>query len=467
MNPTVGMSGGYMLQGLPQNVYGGQPYQLTMVAYRNNAICQTAGFQMNVLNNDGTSHGQFAESDLYVTVAQFGNMLYSQSASNPSFGSDHFADTIYFPFTWTPENVNVATSVKASFGVALGNGNFDITGGQRGDSIYMGMQDVNVVPLLVAEILVLSRPLCNGETGGSIEVSYSGGQPPINVMWSTGDNGPLLNDQPAGMYSATVTDAVGQQVMLSAEITEPTSLSGQVLTTNPTCHNTQDGSNTLNVFGGTPPYTYFLDGQPSTDPVFNLGPGTYQHSVVDMNGCEDGVEIVLVSPEPILIDLIDIVPQTTQMGGAIVIELSGGTLPYDYFWEGPGDYTTTIQNPFNLMAGLYNLTVTDGNGCTEAFSAQVDFASGIRDLSNGYTAQLTPNPGRDLIRVELPVALEDEWQLRCINAQGEMVHDKTIISDVNGVTEIRQNWIPGLYVITCYGKSSGVVLVTKWVKSAD
>jgi hypothetical protein len=48
-----------------------------------------------------------------------------------------------------------------------------------------------------------------------------------------------------------------------------------------------------------------------------------------------------------------------------------------------------------------------------------------------------------------------------------MVHDKTIISDVNGVTEIRQNWIPGLYVITCYGKSSGVVLVTKWVKSAD
>jgi hypothetical protein len=269
------------------------------------------------------------------------------------------------------------------------------------------------------------------------------------------------------MYAATITDAAGQQVMLSAQITQPSALTTNLIPGHPSCHNTTDGSIAINGSGGTPPYAYFLNGNPTTSPITDLGPGVHDVSVVDANGCMVEVTVTLESPEAVLIELIDIVHQTTQMGGAIVIELSGGTTPYDFFWEGPDDYTNTIQNPFNLIAGTYTLTVTDGNGCTETFTAEVNFASGIRDLSQGYTVQLSPNPGANLLRIQLPADLKDTWELRCIDTQGRLIDSRMISGDADDRAEILQDWNPGLYVITLFGKSSGVILTAKWLRLAD
>ncbi len=50
--------------------------------------------------------------------------------------------------------------------------------------------------------------------------------------------------------------------------------------------------------------------------------------------------------------------------GAIDITVTGGAAPFTYSWSGPGIFTSLSQNISNLIAGTYNITVTDDAGCT-------------------------------------------------------------------------------------------------------
>jgi gliding motility-associated-like protein len=47
--------------------------------------------------------------------------------------------------------------------------------------------------------------------------------------------------------------------------------------------------------------------------------------------------------------------------GSIELSIGGGVLPYTYSWTGPGNYTASTEDVFNLNTGTYYLTVTDGS----------------------------------------------------------------------------------------------------------
>jgi hypothetical protein len=49
--------------------------------------------------------------------------------------------------------------------------------------------------------------------------------------------------------------------------------------------------------------------------------------------------------------------------GAAAANLSGGTPPFSYLWEGPDDFVSTAANPANLAQGEHTVTFTDVNGC--------------------------------------------------------------------------------------------------------
>ncbi len=64
---------------------------------------------------------------------------------------------------------------------------------------------------------------------------------------------------------------------------------------------------------------------------------------------------------------------TSCNGDTINLVSSGGT---SYSWTGPNSFSSTSQNPTILycttaMSGIYTVTVTDGNGCTDTDTAQV------------------------------------------------------------------------------------------------
>ena len=62
--------------------------------------------------------------------------------------------------------------------------------------------------------------------------------------------------------------------------------------------------------------------------------------------------------------------------GSINLTVSGGTAPYTYVWTGSGGGIVpagqaNLQDPSGLVAGTYNVTVTDAAGCSSSTSATI------------------------------------------------------------------------------------------------
>jgi hypothetical protein len=66
--------------------------------------------------------------------------------------------------------------------------------------------------------------------------------------------------------------------------------------------------------------------------------------------------------------------------GSINLTVSGGTPGYTYLWS----TGATIQDPINMPAGTYAVTVTDLNGCTKTTTATVNDTDGP-SLTNTVT----------------------------------------------------------------------------------
>ena len=69
-------------------------------------------------------------------------------------------------------------------------------------------------------------------------------------------------------------------------IDSPPLLNSLNVVSDETCIDFNDGTISLNAFGGEPPYNYFLNGLTVSSTVTDLEPGNYVYLVVDNFGCE-------------------------------------------------------------------------------------------------------------------------------------------------------------------------------------
>jgi hypothetical protein len=162
------------------------------------------------------------------------------------------------------------------------------------------------------------------------------------------------------------TSSMGQSIQISLS---PSLYNGY----NISCFGSRDGSITLTVSGGTPPYTYTWSNGSTTKDISDLASGYYRVHVKGTTGAGVDAEITLEEPEAMNVDqLISTYPSGYNIScyncynGSILLYPSGGVLPYTYTWEdGP-----TTQDRFNLGTGNYFVTLTDANQCVyspEAF----------------------------------------------------------------------------------------------------
>src|SRR4030095_14679542 len=138
---------------------------------------------------------------------------------------------------------------------------------------------------------------------------------------------------------------------------------------------------TANLFatgsGGTPPYIYDWSNIPGTNNgQSNNGvvAGTYTVTVTDSKNCK-GTDVVNVT-QPASSLSASAVGETLPCNdgtGNIDLTVTGGTPPYTYLWSNG----STVQDPANLLAGTYTVTVTDANGCTTTASAIINVVDNI------------------------------------------------------------------------------------------
>ena len=216
-----------------------------------------------------------------------------------------------------------------------------------------------------------TQPACFGDLG-SVLLSPTGGVGPYTLGLDP------VNDLGPGSYQYTVTDANGCAAVATAVINpapDPVVLIATPV--NPSCFG-QTGSVLLSATGGNGTYTY------GGDATTGLGSGTYQYTVSDVKGCSGSASAQIVVPTQISINTTSTPTGCSGNTGTATAAPSGGTPGYQYLWTPGGGTTATIGS---LASGIYQVTVTDANGCTRTASVAVS-SSGSAPATRVRSADL-------------------------------------------------------------------------------
>ncbi len=137
----------------------------------------------------------------------------------------------------------------------------------------------------VVDVNIEIEPIsCNGDSDGAIDLSVVSGTAPFTFDWDNGATTEDLEDLPSGDYTIIVTDAAGCNYITTVALGEPMALSADIEST--PAYNGNDGSATVQVEGGTTPYTYAWNTGELTATITGLPLGMYFVTVTDNNGCE-------------------------------------------------------------------------------------------------------------------------------------------------------------------------------------
>ncbi len=207
---------------------------------------------------------------------------------------------------------------------------------------------------------------------GSINLTASGGVGNYSYDWQDIVDVEDPSGLGIGTYFVTVLDENLCPAQTSAEITQPTPATASALSGSVSCFNGNNGSINLDVNGDNPPYNFTWTGttQNVQDPI-GLTAGTYSVVVSDEDGCTTAVnDIIVDQPEELQITFTTDLATCSLANGTIDVEVSGGTGNVNYAW------TPTLPNQPDhlgtLLAGTYNLEITDDNGCDAIETIVVD-----------------------------------------------------------------------------------------------
>ena len=306
------------------------------------------------------------------------------------------------PYTYLWSNGVITNSISG-----LTSGTYSVT---VTDSTGCGVSKscfVDVVETVGFGVAYLTQPSCFSNDG-EVSITITGGTAPFYYLGSNGvtnitfDRTVIFDNLSSGVFTIQVTDAGLCTFTSSVTLQVPMGLSVvSVSTTNSTCNDSTGVLGPINVFGGSPPYTYSLtkpDGSvvsqvtSSTTWKFeNLPSGTYTLNISDLGSCV--YENTYTLSNIIKYELTTYTTGTTCNGddGSVKLEITtGGTPPYVYSINGQSVNTSVTSYTFNnLTSGNYTATVTDALLCyqsnpfTIGSSDTVDFQITGTDSTNG------------------------------------------------------------------------------------
>lgn len=180
------------------------------------------------------------------------------------------------------------------------------------NAMNVSLRPINAVNLASSSVV---HPACFGAATGSINVTTSNGATPFSYLWSNGAITEDISNLTAGNYTLTIMDAQGCKASAAYTLISPTAIATSPTIVPVSCNQAQNGAIAVQVSGAVSPYTY-------------------QWSY---------------TPFPPIVSSAN---QRSNFSGTTALSLipSGSSVPD----------STGIDS---LIAGVYQLQITDNNGC--------------------------------------------------------------------------------------------------------
>ena len=299
---------------------------------------------------------------------------------------------------------------------------------------------------------------CNGGNNGSIDLSISGGTGPYSFLWSNNDTTEDVSNLSFGTYTYTIIDSLGCLFSDTASINQPDTINVVSQTTNVSCANGNNGTATLNISGGTTPYT---ENWGTSNPL-NLSAGNHTYIVNDNNGCNYTGSITITEPAPILVNYTTTNALCNGVNdGTATLNISGGVSPYNEDWG--------TNDPLALSAGIHVFIITDTNGCILTDSVLITEPNQINVLVDTFRVSCSGlSDGSALLNISggtlpyiedwglnNPLALNSgTYNFTVTDSNNCQYQGQAIITEPNpiSVNEFVTN-------VSCFGLSDGVVLL--------
>jgi PKD repeat protein len=292
-----------------------------------------------------------------------------------------------------------------------------------------------------------------------------------NFQWNFGDSNidsgftanPFHHYNIPGSYSVclfvsdslTCADSICQTIVVTGTacnlVLSPTS-------TVASCPSCQDGTSSVNVSGGTGPYTYLWNNGSTNAGLTGLTPGLYSVCVTDANNCTQCANVVVGNVSSPCTASFTLYPDSTLQHVYFGFNLSTATAPATYVWSWGDGSSDTAAYPTHTYAsaGSYTicLSLTDSTGCTSTFcdsmylmklaNAMISVTilpqstTGIIEKGSLNTLSIFPNPAKDYAVVRTNSSEEKLLSVTIINSLGNIVAIERLQNNTFDISEISQ-----------------------------
>ncbi len=236
-------------------------------------------------------------------------------------------------------------------------------------SAWVGTDDKGLYVADKAYNMVLNayieKPIsCDGDGKDAILMAkITGGLEPYTYAWSGNLSGESPKNVAAGNYGVTVTDSKGKarigevklpdpRLVVTAKQKKPISAPGMV-----------DGAAYVDIVSNLSGLTILWDNGEQLSTALKLSAGEHTVTVSDPKSCTVVAKVMISEvAQPVSASITEKAKIKCAGGkGSLAVEVKGGKKPFTYKWSNPAILN---ENPDNVLAGDYSVTVTDATNTT-------------------------------------------------------------------------------------------------------
>lgn len=336
----------------------------------------------------------------------------------------------------------------------------------------------------------IQLPTGPGTSDGRITPLLSGGKLPYTLRWEgpvsgsrliENPTGFVLDNLPAGSYELELIDDYGCTVYCTALLDNPANCNDFVVTLAPTppdCHGNSTGAIEISLTGGTGPFTFdwsddAYDSLGQNGVLSDLPAAFYQLTVTDASGCRAAASALVEEPVQLSISCTDpnfpTGPDTAN--GEFNLHISSISLrPYTITYSNGQETKIADARPSllaevyqidSLAEGIYQVTVTDRNGCQAECQVDMNIPGCEKKLVTnitGFSSCYGESDGEINLQVRegVPEDYTFDWEQDIFDGQhhltGLPAGDYPVtITDQNGCVDIRSIYVldPAPLVLIC------------------